>query len=583
MHFLLNSFPSWDVLPSLNFTVNPVLFLLPMKLQLHLCLDSIILFLNAFCLLLLRKRFTAFYSIMTFMIAFSALFFAIYVNLASQDTLLDLISITKTQTFYLFWDAFEINSRILRLKLWFFLGNIFLLLFLYGGFKQTSEKENLYFTLPLMILFLSAIGSLVLSATNLLTLLLCIETFSFLGLYIIRFSSNKMSAEASLLYFFMNLLATGFLSLGFLLIYIGTGEYTLSNISDYIIAYNTQSEMLSINSNISLGLGLILGTFLFKIAAFPCFFWMPLTFKAMSFAGIAITSYTIKYVNVCLLVNLSYLVLPSYLLSSSNAFWILICAFGSIVVGTFLALNEFNFRKFLAFTSVNQMGYILLGFLAFASNSSEALDSILYFIFIYFLSSLLFLSSLASIRINNLSLNTLSDLRVLYQQNPRNLWFCLLAVFTMAGLPPTTGFWAKYYIIRNCWDAGLLLNWDADFIIVLQLTLGAIVFMNFFSAIYYIRLIIMLIFTPINITWDAFTKPFTFFPSVISRFWAACNNTESPNFSKGIRDVVVVQWGTVPALLKQNANEYLNIEFVVQSLQVSCAIFLIFDFINRLF
>ena len=67
------------------------------------------------------------------------------------------------------------------------------------------------------------------------------------------------------------------------------------------------------------------------------------------------------------------------------------------------------------------MGYILLGFLAFASNSSEALDSILYFIFIYFLSSLLFLSSLASIRINNLSLNTLSDLRVLYQQNPRNL------------------------------------------------------------------------------------------------------------------------------------------------------------------
>jgi len=67
------------------------------------------------------------------------------------------------------------------------------------------------------------------------------------------------------------------------------------------------------------------------------------------------------------------------------------------------------------------MGYILLGFLAFASNSYDALDSILYFIFIYFLSSLLFLSSLINIRINNIPLNTLSDLRTLYQQNPANL------------------------------------------------------------------------------------------------------------------------------------------------------------------
>jgi len=70
----------------------------------------------------------------------------------------------------------------------------------------------------------------------------------------------------------------------------------------------------------------------------------------------------------------------------------------------------------------------------------------------------------------------------------------------MAGLPPTAGFWAKYYIIRNCWDAGLAVTWDAAFIGFLQSVLGIIVFMNFFSAVYYIRLIIMLIFNPLTIS-----------------------------------------------------------------------------------
>jgi len=123
-----------------------------------------------------------------------------------------------------------------------------------------------------MILLLSSVGSMVLSAANLLSLLLCIETFSFLSLYIIRFSSNRMAAEASLLYFFMNLLATGFLSLGLLLLYLGTGEFIISNISDFILAHYNHPEHFTLNSNITIGLGLILGTFLFKIAAFPCFF-----------------------------------------------------------------------------------------------------------------------------------------------------------------------------------------------------------------------------------------------------------------------------------------------------------------------
>jgi len=517
------------------------------------------------------------------MIAFSALLLAIYINCASQDTLYDLIQFTKTQNLALFWGSFEISPLILKLKFWFFVGNVFLLLLLYSGFKQTSDKENLYFTVPLMILLLSSVGSMVLSAANLLSLLLCIETFSFLSLYIIRFSSNRMAAEASLLYFFMNLLATGFLSLGLLLLYLGTGEFIISNISDFILAHYNHPEHFTLNSNITIGLGLILGTFLFKIAAFPCFFWMPLTFKAMSFSGIAITSYTIKYINICLFVKLSYLVLPAYLLTTSNAIWILICAFGSILIGTFLALNEFNFRKFLAFTSVNQMGYILLGFLAFASNSYDALDSILYFIFIYFLSSLLFLSSLINIRINNIPLNTLSDLRTLYQQNPANLWFCLLAVFTMAGLPPTAGFWAKYYIIRNCWDAGLAVTWDAAFIGFLQSVLGIIVFMNFFSAVYYIRLIIMLIFNPLTISWPNFKLTASRAKSVITRLHTACKSSVIPNFKQGFRHVIIIQWGSVPEILKQNVNEYLNIEFVVKTFQIFCVLYILIDFIIRLF
>lgn len=583
MTLLLTSFYNITLDSALSFSVNPGLFLVPLKLQLHLCLDSIILFLFAFSLLLLRKKFTSFYSVQTFCTAFMALLLAVFLNLDNQQTLSEILIVTKTQSLALFWDAFEISPLILKWKFWFFLGNIFILIFLYGSFKQNSSKDQLYFTLPLMILLLSASGSLVLTSSNLLTLMLTIETFSFLGLYVIRLSSNKMSAEASLLYFFMNLLSTGFLSLGFLLIYIGTGEYTITHISDVILSYYSQGEGIRINSNITIGLGLLLGTFLFKIAAFPCFFWMPLTFRAMSFAGVSVTSYTIKFINVCLFVKLSSLVLPSYLLLTSNALWILICAFGSILVGTFLALNEFNFRKFLAFTSINQMGYVLLGFLPLASHTTEALDGILYFLFIYFLSSLLFLSTLANIRVNNLQINNLSDLRTLYQLQPQNLWFCLLAIFTMAGLPPTAGFWAKYYIIRNCWDSSLVINWDISFIYTLRIILGFTIFLNFFSAIYYVRLVIMLVFNTLNIVWSDFKGPTSYATNVHSRLWAACKASRLPTFRHGLKHIMINQWGTIPSIMRQATNETLNFDFVLSGLQILSAIYLIGDFISRLF
>lgn len=565
-----------------TFTVNPVLFLIPLKLQLNICMDTLILFFSAFFLLLTRKRYSAFYTVHPFMVGFVALFVALLVNADIQATMYDLSKASHTNTFSLFWDAFITSSHLVKLKAWFFGGNLFLLAVLYGSFKQNSEKDNLYFTLPLMILLLSSVGSLVLMAANLLTLLLCIETFSFLGLYIIRLNSNKMSAEASLLYFFMNLLSTGFLSLGFLLVYIGTGEYIITDISDYVLAHFNHTEQLRFNSNISFGFGLILGTFLFKMAAFPCFFWMPLTFKAMSFSGVAITSFTIKFVNVCLFLSLSKLVLPAFLSLTSNAWWIFVCALGSIIVGTFLALKEFNFRKFLAFTSINQMGYILLGLLPFANQSFKAFDSVMYFTFIYFLSNLLFFSTLANIRINNIQLNTLSDLRVLYQFNPTNMWLCVLAIFSMAGLPPTAGFWAKYYIIRNCWDASFFVNWDSNFILIFRFALGLIVFLNFFSAIYYIRLVIMLVFNTLNITWSGFIQNTCAVYSSFREYWNVCKNAKLPSFNKGIKFVTIYQFGTIAETLKQIENDYLTIDIAIKIGQFLCASYLIIDFISRL-
>lgn len=566
----------------ITLTANPVVFLIPLKLQFPFFLDTLILFCGAFILLLLKKHFSSFHSGLPFMAAVWLLISSIYINADSMSSLYSLTQNTGLKNFTLLWDSFLINKTVVKMKVFFFLGNIFVLAFLYTSFRQASARSDLYYFIPLLTILLSCIGSLLLMASNLLTLLLCIETFSFLGLYIIRLTSNKLSAEASLLYFFMSMLSTGFLSLGFLLVYLGTGSVNLADIADYLFSFYNPSEQIRMSSSLTFGFGFIFGTFLFKLAAFPCFFWLPLTFKAMSFAGVVLTSFTIKFVNVCLFVNLCSLTLPPYLTTTSNAIWILCCAVGSIFIGTFLALQEFNFRKFLAFTSVNQMGYILLGLLPLTTNTIAGFDSLTYFITIYFISSLLFLSAIAPLRINNLQIQTLSDFRTLFTTSPWAAWMCLLAIFTMAGLPPTAGFWAKYYIIRNCWDTSLVLAESNDFIRGFQIVLWAIVFLNFFSAIYYIKLVIMLMFNTLNLNWVNYLQHRSSHFSLVEQLAQECKNFKMPKLRLGLKYALETGYSDVASLLEEGEHTWLNFEVFVKLCQLVCASYILLDFIARL-
>lgn len=558
------------------------MFLIPLKLQFSFFLDTLILFCGAFILLLLKKHFSSFHSGLPFMAAIWLLIFAIYLNADSMSSLYSLAQNTGLRNFTLLWDSFLINRTLIKMKIFFFLGNIFVLAFLYSSFSQASSRSDLYYFVPLLTILLSCVGSLLLMASNLLALLLCIETFSFLGLYIIRLTSNKLSAEASLLYFFMSMLSTGFLSLGFLLVYLGTGSINLADIADYLFSFYNPVEQIRMSSSLTFGFGFIFGTFLFKLAAFPCFFWLPLTFRSMSFAGVVLTSFTIKFVNVCLFVNLCSLTLPPYLTTTSNNIWVIGCAVGSIFTGTFLALQEFNFRKFLAFTSVNQMGYVLLGLLPLTTNTIGGFDSLTYFILIYFLSSLLFLSAIATLRINNLQIQTLSDFRALFVNSPWSAWMCLLAIFTMAGLPPTAGFWAKYYIIRNCWDASLVLTESNYFVLGFQLVLWGIVFLNFFSAIYYIKLVIMLMFNTLNLNWVKDSQQQSSHFSLVGQLTEECKNFKMPKLGLGLKYALETCYSNVSFLLEECEHTWLNFEVFVKLCQFVCASYIILDFIARL-
>jgi len=106
-----------------------------------------------------------------------------------------------------------------------------------------------------------------------------------------------------------------------------------------------------------------------------------------------------------------------------------------------MALIEFNFRKFVAFTAISQIGFLMLALLPIANTVAVGVYNQTYFISIYFISMLLFSSSLAALRVNNTQINALSDLRLLSQSaTPFTTAICVVSIFSMAGLPPTSGF-----------------------------------------------------------------------------------------------------------------------------------------------
>ena len=332
------------------------------------------------------------------------------------------------------------------------------------------------------ILILCAVLGLLflVSSYDLISMYLAIEMQS-LCLYVLAASkkNSSFSTEAGLKYFLLGSFSSALLLFGMSILYGCTGT---TNFENYTILFSgVDVSTFSTSESISIALLFVGAAFFFKIAAAPLHMWSPDVYEGSPTSSTIFFAVIPKIALFAVFIRMFQTVFSSFedtLLIMSIFFSI--C---SVIVGSFAALRQRKLKRLLAYSSVSHVGYLLL---AFSSNSLEGTHALFFYLVIYMITSLSLWSVILSI---NTSTNierskTLIDFASVSSLNPLIGLTGMIALFSLAGLPPLAGFYAKMVIFLSALSSGLVL-------VSLIAILASVI-----SSVYYIRLIKIMYFEP---------------------------------------------------------------------------------------
>ncbi len=333
-----------------------------------------------------------------------------------------------------------------------------------GFFKDQTSKSD-HFTL---ILFALIGGVLMTSFNNLLMLFLGIEILS-LSMYILAGSNKRVlvSNEAALKYFLMGSFATGFLLFGIALIYGATASFDIEKIGAFI-----SSGSLSHSWMLSVGVLFIVVAMAFKVSAAPFHFWAPDVYQG---SPTVITAYMSTVVKTAAFAAFFRLFLHAF--SSIGEVWhttIMVLSGLTILVGNITAVYQNNVKRMLAYSSIAHAGYMLL---AIVSMNETAGSALLFYTIAYSVSSIASFTILLLVS-NVTGSDSIESFYGLSKRSPFLTIITVVAMLSLAGIPPTAGFFAKYYIFISAMQNGLTY-------LVLLAVLGSLI-----GVYYYFRVII---------------------------------------------------------------------------------------------
>ncbi|HEX5504629.1 MAG TPA: NADH-quinone oxidoreductase subunit N [Thermomicrobiales bacterium] len=305
---------------------------------------------------------------------------------------------------------------------------------------------------PLLLLTVS--GMLLLAITNdLLLLFLALEVLS-LGLYILSgfARGREISEESALKYFLLGSFSLGFLVYGISLVYGATGTTNFTRLAGVL-----QGGQLLGNPLLLAGVVLILVGLAFKLALVPFHMWTPDVYSGAPTTITAFMSVATKVATFAALVRLVVRAVPSLQADWSLILWTL--AVITMLVGNLAAVTQRNIKRLLAYSSIGQAGYVLVGVVAAGSQSpsvrNEALSGVLFYLLVYtFMNLGAFAVVVALARPGYERLDIDKDFAGLGRERP---WLAgALAIFmlSLAGIPPTAGFMGKLSLFRAAVDAG---------------------------------------------------------------------------------------------------------------------------------
>src|SRR6266567_3235268 len=339
--------------------------------------------------------------------------------------------------------------------------------------RSYLSERGLFRGETFVLTMFALLGMLVMiSANSFVTLYLGLElqSLSLYAMVALRRDSGT-AVEASMKYFVLGALASGLLLYGMSMIYGATGTLDLARVASAIAAPGANRIILVF------GLVFVVSAIAFKLGAVPYHMWIPDVYDG---APTAVTLFIGTAPKLAAFAFMMRLLVGS--LSSLAFDWqgmLIVLSLLSMIFGNVIAIAQTNIKRMLAYSTIANMGFMLMGFLAANINGYSAA---MFYIVTYVMSSLAGFGMVLLLSRAGFEAENLDDFKGLNQRSPWYAFLMLLTMFSLAGVPPTVGFYAKFAVIEAAVDVGLV--WLAVVAVLASLV----------GAYYYLRIVKLMYF-----------------------------------------------------------------------------------------
>jgi NADH-quinone oxidoreductase subunit N len=305
----------------------------------------------------------------------------------------------------------------------------------------TAEKQQ-KFEFGVLILLATLGMMMLISAADLIALYLGLELMS-LSLYVVAASNrdNLKSTEAGLKYFVLGALSSGMLLYGASLIYGFTGTVNFAGIA---------------KAAGQGGIGLIFGIvflfvgFCFKISAVPFHMWTPDVYEGAPTPVTAFFAAAPKVAGIAIFVRATNVAFHGITHEWQQI--VVFVSIASMLLGAFAAIGQRNFKRLMAYSSIGHMGFALVGL---AAGTPQGVQGVLIYMVIYVTMTLGVFACILAMRRDGTLVENIGDLAGLARTKPTMAFFLAMLLFSLAGIPPLAGFFAKFYVFLAAIKAGL--------------------------------------------------------------------------------------------------------------------------------
>jgi NADH-quinone oxidoreductase subunit N len=312
--------------------------------------------------------------------------------------------------------------------------------------REFARREKFdMFEFPVLVLLATLGMMLMVSANNLLALYMGLELQS-LALYVVAAidRDNSRSSEAGLKYFVLGALSSGMLLYGISLVYGFTGQIGFDAIAQSLAGSERQVGLL-------FGLVFILAGLAFKISAVPFHMWTPDVYEG---APTPVTAFFAAAPKMAAMAMLVRVVMDGF--APVKLDWqqvIIFISIASMVLGAFAAIGQTNIKRLMAYSSIGHVGFALVGL---AAGSQNGIRGVAIYMIIYLVMTLGTFAFILAMRTKNGQVENIADLAGLSRTNPLMAFALTMLMFSLAGIPPLAGFFAKWYVFLAAMEANLI-------------------------------------------------------------------------------------------------------------------------------